>query len=79
MIDSAIMKIGRSCFLTLGLSILLGGVLSAAEYYRWIDQNGVIHFTDNLHDVPERQRSNVGRIRASDSIRAPEPEKPLVA
>jgi clan AA aspartic protease (TIGR02281 family) len=79
MIDCAIMKIGRSCFLTLGLSILLGGVLSAAEYYRWIDQNGVIHFTDNLHDVPERQRSNVGRIRASDSIRAPEPEKPLVA
>ena len=73
------MKIGRNCFLTLGVSVLLIAPLPAAEYYRWIDQNGVIHFTDNLHDIPEKQRNNVGRIRANDSPRAPEPEKPLAA
>jgi clan AA aspartic protease (TIGR02281 family) len=73
------MKIFRNCFLTLGASVLFTALLSAAEYYRWIDQNGVLHFTDNLHDIPEKQRNKAGRIRANDSPRGPEPEKSLVA
>jgi clan AA aspartic protease (TIGR02281 family) len=36
----------------------------AAEYYRWVDQNGVVHFTDSLHNVPEIQRGKIGRIQA---------------
>ena len=48
--------------------------LSAAEYYRWIDDNGVLHITDNLHDVPPKQREGANRIIAKDSPRAPAPE-----
>jgi len=43
------------------------------EFYRWVDQNGVIHFTDNLHNIPEQQRDKVGRIQA---IAVPKNEQP---
>ena len=52
--------------------------LSAAEYYRWIDQNGVVHFTDNLHNIPEKQRASAARIQTKENPRSPEAEKPAV-
>ncbi|MGH7817486.1 MAG: TIGR02281 family clan AA aspartic protease [Candidatus Binatia bacterium] len=48
--------------------------LGAAEYYRWVDENGVLHITDNLHNVPAKQRDGVGRIQSKESPRVPEPE-----
>ena len=48
----------------------------AAEYYRWTDQNGVVHFTDNLQNVPEKQRGPATRIKANDTAPAAEPGKP---
>ena len=48
-----------------------------AEYYRWVDQNGVVHFTDNLHNIPEKQRGTATRIQAKESPRAPEAPKPV--
>ena len=50
-----------------------GGLLSAAEYYRWVDQNGVVHFTDNMHNIPEKQRGTADRIQAKGSPKAAEP------
>lgn len=50
------------------LCLLPGAVpTSAADYYRWVDQDGVVHFTDNLHNVPENQRGPAKRIQATDS------------
>lgn len=50
------------------LCLLLGAMPSlAAEYYRWVDQDGVVHFTDNLHNIPEDQRGPAKRIQATDS------------
>jgi clan AA aspartic protease (TIGR02281 family) len=49
--------------------------LYAAEFYRWVDQNGVVHFTDNLHNIPEKQRQTAARIQARESKIA-EPPKP---
>lgn len=49
------------CFLWLG-----SGPASAAEYYRWVDQNGVVHFTDNMHNIPEKQRGTASRIQAKE-------------
>jgi len=50
----------------------------AAEYYRWHDENGVLHITDNLHNVPPNQRGKVGRVGAPESPRPAEPEiKPM--
>jgi len=40
---------------------------SAIEFYRWVDQNGVIHFTDNFHNIPDQQRPKVGRIQGIES------------
>jgi clan AA aspartic protease (TIGR02281 family) len=40
--------------------------LIAADYYRWVDQNGVVHFTDNLHNIPETQRGKAGRIESNE-------------
>jgi clan AA aspartic protease (TIGR02281 family) len=58
------------------LSLLLAGQLDAAEFYRWVDQNGIIHFTDNLHNIPEKQRHTASRIQARETPRPPEPPKP---
>jgi len=33
----------------------------SAEYYQYKDKDGVVHFTDNLGDVPEEQRAEVNR------------------
>lgn len=60
-------------FLCLCLICLYGGSLSAAEYYRWVDQNGIVHFTDNIHNIPEKQRATANRIQSKESPGAPEP------
>ena len=62
--------------LFIGLLLLRTAPSSAAEYYRWIDQNGVVHFTDNLQNVPEKQRGPAARITATDTPLTPEPVKP---
>ncbi|PLY03961.1 MAG: hypothetical protein C0622_03715 [Desulfuromonas sp.] len=41
-------------FLTLFTSLLIGS--SCAEIYRWRDDQGRIHFSDSLHDVPQHLR-----------------------
>lgn len=69
----------RNCLILLLCLALTGaGQLGAAEFYRWVDQNGVVHFTDNLHNIPEKQRSTATRIQAKESPRAAEPARPAV-
>ena len=71
------MKSGFSRLLLL-LAVLIcltENPLPAAEYYRWVDENGVLHITDNLHNVPPEQRGNTNRIQAQEtSPRAADPE-----
>lgn len=45
------------------LLALIGRSTLAGEMYRWVDEKGVVHFTDNLHNIPEPYRSNTGRIK----------------
>lgn len=55
------------------LPFLLGSSVSlTAEFYRWVDQNGVVHFTDNLHNIPQKHRDGATRIKRKDSPRAQE-------
>jgi hypothetical protein len=50
-----------------GIIGLLAGLLvvcppsNGAETYRWVDKNGVIHFTDDPEELPEPQRTRVLR------------------
>lgn len=66
-------------YLAFILVISLGrGAPEAAEYYRWIDENGVLHITDNLHNVPAKQRDGANRIQTRETPRVPDPEiKPV--
>jgi clan AA aspartic protease (TIGR02281 family) len=52
--------------------------LFGAEYYRWVDANGVVHFTDNLHYIPDTQRGKAGRIQSVEPTRAPSPPAALL-
>ena len=45
---------------------------SAGDFYRWVDQNGVVHFTDNLHNIPPKQRGTATRIRPPGNSTATE-------
>ena len=48
----------------------------ATEYYRWVDGNGVLHITDNLHNVPPKQRGKADRVQAPETPRVAPPAKP---
>lgn len=49
----------------------------AADILRWVDEKGVVHFTDNLHNVPEKFRANATRIKARETPRSPAAAKPI--
>jgi hypothetical protein len=51
----------------------------AAEYYRWVDDSGVLHITDNLHNVRQRNAKGANRIQAKESPRVAEPEIKVAA
>ena len=46
-----------------------------AEFYRWVDGNGVIHFTDNLQTIPNSRRGTITRMQGQEKSR-PETAKP---
>ncbi len=64
----------RHLLLLICLFCLPSNPLPAAEYYRWVDDSGVLHITDNLHNVPPKQRGNVNRVQAQENPRVAEPE-----
>jgi clan AA aspartic protease (TIGR02281 family) len=43
--------------------------LPAAEFYRWVDINGVIHFTDNLQTIPNSRRGTMTRMQGQERSR----------
>ena len=53
---------------------LPGATVWTAEYYRWQDDNGVLHITDNLHNVPQKQRGKVARVATPEIPRIAVPE-----
>jgi len=74
------MKLSPIYFPAFCLYCLTLGSLQAAEYYRWVDQDGVLHITDNLHNVPPNQRGKANRVQAPESPRvAPQPKPPSKA
>jgi len=50
--------------------------LSHAEYYKYTDGDGVLHFTDNILEVPQSQRKDVKQyqeIKPGDKAPSDEP------
>jgi aspartyl protease family protein len=59
------MALVRSCLLLSFALWLVAVPLVAAEFYRWVDDKGIVHFTDNLHNIPENRRGTVKRIQGN--------------
>lgn len=38
----------------------------SAEIFRWVDEKGIVHYTDNLHNIPEGLRGEATRIKAKE-------------
>ena len=51
---------------------ILSAASVSAEYYQWIDQDGIKHFTDNVSEIPEDQRPGLNIYK---SIKTPEKKK----
>lgn len=49
----------------------------AQEFYRWTDDSGAVHFTDNLYSIPEKYRDQVQK-RLQPASRPP-PDAPKAA
>jgi len=50
------------------LSILFMAEISFAEVYRWTDEKGAVHFTDDITQVPEKYRSKTKNIGAPEEM-----------
>jgi clan AA aspartic protease (TIGR02281 family) len=50
--------------ITLAL-VFLSSIGGAADILRWVDEKGVIHFTDSERNIPEKFRAKAKRIKAS--------------
>src|SRR4030042_2795714 len=48
-------------FIILLLSIF-AGELASAEVYKWVDEKQIVHFTDDIIQIPEKYRTNIERI-----------------
>jgi len=66
----------RVLFLT-WVVILFPLVVGAADLFRWVDERGIIHFTDNPYNIPEKQRAAATRIKAREYPLDPNPPPPL--
>jgi clan AA aspartic protease (TIGR02281 family) len=67
---------------TIGLITLCLFVFSlasslSADMFRWVDENGVIHFTDNLHNVPEQNRAGTTWLKTPERPPSLQPAPPL--
>jgi len=52
--------------LTLILLFLFTATLSYAEVYKWVDEKGIVHFTDDITQIPEKHRRAVEHREATE-------------
>jgi hypothetical protein len=48
----------RGLFILIGL-ILYSVISAGQEVYKWVDEKGTVHFTDDLGEVPEKYREQI--------------------
>lgn len=62
-----------SLLVLLAAFCLIPAGATAQEFYRWVDEKGGVHFTDNFHSIPEKYRSKAEKRRAPAPSAAPAP------
>ena len=48
------------------LLLLFSTEFSFAEVYKWVDEKGVVHFTDDFIQIPEKYRPRVEKLEISE-------------
>lgn len=56
------------------LFIFFLSAICFAEVYRWVDEKGAVHFTDDITQVPERYRSKTEEIGSPEEKEEAKPE-----
>jgi len=59
------------CIILLAISI----ASSHAEMYKWVDDKGTVHFTDDPSGIPEKYREDVETRKPSQEISTPKPKE----
>jgi chromosome segregation ATPase len=52
--------------LTLILLFLFTATLSYAQVYKWVDEKGIVHFTDDITQIPERYRRTLEEVEVKE-------------
>ncbi len=55
------------------LSIFIAEI-SFGEVYKWVDEKGVVHFTDDMNQIPEKYRRTIEQRRVPEETKEPKPE-----
>ncbi len=71
-------KTAIQAFAVFVLFLLLLPVDSSAEFYRWIDSEGVLHVTDDLGRVPQSKRHGVQTYESTPADESPAPSPYVV-
>jgi clan AA aspartic protease (TIGR02281 family) len=48
---------------------------SYGEMYKWVDENGSVHFTDDLSNIPEKYREDAETRKPSEETPTPQPQE----
>lgn len=66
----------RLLLITFALTLVVPGMLTATEIYRWVDEDGVVHYVDlptgaegEEHLAIRSRPTNPGRVQASVQVR----------
>jgi hypothetical protein len=57
---------------TIMFGLLLHFQPAQAEIYKWIDEKGTVHFTEDTETIPERYRKNVESRTTEEDLMSPE-------
>ena len=52
--------------LSLILLFLFAATLSYAQVYKWVDEKGIVHFTDDITQIPERYRRTTEEVEVNE-------------
>jgi len=59
-------------FFTIMFGLLLHSQSAQTEIYKWIDEKGTVHFTEDPETIPERYRENVKSRTTEEDLMSPE-------
>jgi len=69
-----IMKIATAAIIVFhGMMMFVGS--SDAEYYKWVDQKGNVHFTDDVSSIPEEYQDKAKKQTTAEDSMTPEQKK----